>query len=78
MKAIEATLSRRILDSLAGGYGPYGAYPYAGSPLLDRIAAVHAYHDMVLGYEAANSIYGYLAPGLEDVKKVLEIVTNIM
>ena len=76
MKAIEAALSRRILDRLAGGYGPYSAYPWAGSPLLDRIAAVHAYHDMVLGYEAANNIYGYLVPTLGDVQKVLDIVTN--
>lgn len=61
---------------MAGGYGPYSAYPWAGSPLLDRIAAVHAYHDMVLGYEAANGIYGYLNPTLSDVKKVLDIVTD--
>lgn len=76
MKAVEAALSRRILDRLGGGYGPYSAYPYIGSPLLDRIAAVHAYHDMVLGYEAANNIYGYLVPALGDVKAVLDIVTN--
>lgn len=76
MKQVEAALSRRILDRLAGGYGPYSAYPWAGSPLLDRIAAVHAYHDMVLGYEAANNIYGYLVPTLDDVHKVLDIVTD--
>jgi hypothetical protein len=76
MKQVEAALSRRILDRLAGGYGPYSAYPWAGSPLLDRVAAVHRYHDMVLGYEAINGIYGYLNPTLDDVKKVLEIVTD--
>lgn len=76
MKQVEGALSRRILDRLAGGYGPYSAYPWAGSPLLDRVAAVHAYHDMVLGYEAANNIYGYLNPALGDVKKVLDIVTD--
>lgn len=76
MKQVEGALSRRILDRLAGGYGPYSAYPWAGSPLLDRVAAVHAYHDMVLGYEAANNIYGYLVPTLDDVHKVLDIVTD--
>ena len=76
MKQVEAALSRRILDRLGGGYGPYSAYPWAGSPLLDRVAAVHAYHDMVLGYEAANGLYGYLNPTLTDVKNVLEIVTD--
>jgi hypothetical protein len=77
MKQVEAALSRRILDRLAGGYGPWSAYPWAGSPLLDRVAAVHAYHDMVLGYEAANNIYGYMNPMLDDVKKVLDIVTDV-
>jgi len=64
------------LDRLAGGYGPYSAYPWAGSPLLDRVAAVHQYHDMVLGYENAHNIYGYLIPTLDDVHKVLDIVTD--
>ena len=76
MKQVEAALSRRILDRLAGGYGPYSAYPWAGSPLLDRVAAVHSYHDMVLGYENAHNIYGYLIPTLDDVHKVLDIVTD--
>jgi len=76
MKQVEAALSRRILDRLAGGYGPYSAYPWAGSPLLDRVAAVHSYHDMVLGYENAHNIFGYLVPTLDDVHKVLDIVTD--
>jgi len=31
---------------------------------------------MVLGYENANNIYGYLIPTLNDVHKVLDIVTD--
>ena len=31
---------------------------------------------MVLGYEGANAIYGYLNPTLDDVHKVLDIVTD--
>lgn len=31
---------------------------------------------MVLGYENANNIYGYLIPTLDDVHKVLDIVTD--
>jgi hypothetical protein len=31
---------------------------------------------MVLGYEAAHNIYGYLVPALDDVHKVLDIVTD--
>jgi hypothetical protein len=74
MKAIEGALARRVLDRL----GPYGyPYPYVatGSPLLDRVAAVRAYNDMVLGYEAAYP-YGYFVPTSEDVRKVLDVVTN--
>jgi len=37
---------------------------------------VHSYHDMVLGYENAHNIYGYLIPTLDDVHKVLDIVTD--
>jgi len=31
---------------------------------------------MVLGYENAHNIYGYLIPTLDDVHKVLDIVTD--
>jgi hypothetical protein len=31
---------------------------------------------MVLGYENAHNIYGYLVPTLDDVHKVLDIVTD--
>ena len=31
---------------------------------------------MVLGYENAHNIYGYLIPTLDDVRKVLDIVTD--
>jgi hypothetical protein len=31
---------------------------------------------MVLGYEGAHNIYGYLIPALDDVHKVLDIVTD--
>lgn len=76
MKAIEGALARRVLDRLGPYSYPY--YPLTGSPILDRAVTVRAYNDMVLGYEAANAGYwGYpLVPSSEDVRKVLDVVTN--
>ena len=41
-----------------------------------KIAAVHAYHDMIVGYELQNTLAGHLSPALDDVKTVLDAITD--
>ena len=54
-RAVEAALAKRILDRMRStGYGPYH-YPLTAD-LYDKVAALHAYHDMILGYELQNAI----------------------
>lgn len=54
-RAVEAVLAKRILDRLRStGYYGY-RYPLSGD-LYDKVAALHAYHDMILGYELQNAI----------------------
>ena len=56
-KQIEAELSHRIVSRLE--LGPHAdAYAYAGTfmhplpyDMQSKIAAIHAYHDMIIGYE---------------------------
>ena len=62
-------------------YGVYGypSYPYyyplGGYNVTDGGAALKAYHDLILGYEAQNAIAGLVHPSVDVVKAALEAAT---
>ena len=64
---------------------PYGAYGYPGYPYYyplggygvgDGAAALKAYHDLILGYEAQNAIAGMVHPSVDVVKAALDAATK--
>lgn len=84
-KAIEKIVAQKLYDRVAGGYGygyPYGYYPgywppYAYTPdVASRVAAIAAYHDVIVRQEAANAIAGLVAPSAEVVLGLLEGATK--
>lgn len=76
-KAVESVLADRILERLkSGGYFPRYGYPLS-LDLLDKIYALRAYHDLVLGWELQNQIIaGMLDPSLDALLKILAGATD--
>jgi hypothetical protein len=56
------------------GYPYY--YPLGGYGAADGVAALKAYHDLILGYEAQNAIAGMVHPSVDVVKTALEAATK--
>ena len=78
MKAVEAVLADRILGRLISGgyiYGSTLAYPIDKDIAL-KIAALRAYHELVLNYELSNAIAGLVEPSVADVLRVLQAATG--
>ena len=55
------------------GYPYY--YPLGGYGVGDGAAALKAYHDLILGYEAQNAIAGLVHPSVDVVKAALDAAT---
>jgi hypothetical protein len=79
MKAVEKALADRILTRLLmGSYlGGDGLLRYPlERDLVLKIAALRAYHDLILNYELSNAIASFIEPTVDDVLRVLRIVTD--
>jgi len=76
LKAVEEVLSHRILDRLTYGYGGPTYYP-VNFDYARKVDALRAYHDYVLGWELNNSIAGLVRPSVDEVARVLGMVTGM-
>jgi len=56
------------------GYPYY--YPVGGYGCGDGVAALKAYHDLILGYEAQNAIAGMVHPSVDVVTEALKAATG--